>query len=86
MENVFDWSVLYPKYPNVFDMAKICFIIVLISVDHASVSWVLFYKILKTISVLLKINYLTIVSSLYLLPFVKGREKTSPKWAIRGGM
>ena len=31
-------------------------------------------------------NYLAIVSSRYLLPFVKGRERTLPKWALRGGM
>ena len=91
MKRIFDgkffhWSVLYPKYPNIFDIAKICFIIVLISVDHASVSWALFYKVLETISVPLKINYLAIVSSLYLLVFVKERGRTSPKWAIRGGM
>ena len=24
----FEWSVLYQKYPNIFDIAKICFIIV----------------------------------------------------------
>ena len=30
-------------------------------------------------------QYLAIVSSLNPLPFIKGRERTSPKWAIRGG-
>ena len=32
----------------------------------------------------LKINYLAIVSSLYLLVFVKGRERTSPKMGYKG--
>ena len=45
-----------------------------------------FYKVLKTLSVPLEINYLAIVSSLYLLPFVKGSERTSQKWAIMGGI
>ena len=46
-----------------------------ISVDNASVSWVSCYKILKALSVPLEFNYLAIVSSLYHLPFVKGRER-----------
>ena len=60
--------------------------IVLILVDHASVLWVLFYKILKTLAAPLEINYLVIFPTLYLLPFVKRRERTSRKWAIRGGI
>ena len=40
----------------------------LISIDHASVLWVLFYKIFKALSVPLGFNYLAIFSSLY--PFI----------------
>ena len=47
----------------------------LILVDNAIVSWVSFYKILKALSVPLEFNYLAIVSSLYLCPFGKGRER-----------
>lgn len=73
MKIIYDWkcfdrSVLHPKYFNTFDIAKIYFPIVLISVDHASVSWFFFFKILKIWSVPLEVNYLAIVSSFYLPP------------------
>ena len=83
---MFDRSVWYPKYSKNFDIANIYFIIALISVDHASVLWVLFYKILKVLSVPLEFSYLPIVPSLYILPFVKGMERTFRKWDIRGGI
>ena len=54
---MFDWKwfktfwPVSPKYPNIFDIEKNCFMILLISVDHAIVLRVLFYKILTTLSV-----------------------------------
>ena len=54
----FDRSILYPKQLNIFDKAN-SFLIVLISVDHGSILWVL----LKTLLVPLQIDYLVIVSS-----------------------
>ena len=46
-----------------FDKTKVYLIIVPISIDHVSVSRVLFSKILRTLSVPLKINYLDITLS-----------------------
>ena len=64
-------------------MAKICFIIVLISVDNASVSWVLFYKILKAISVPLKINYLNHSFIPLSPPLCEGKGKDFPKMGYK---
>ena len=71
---------------SIFDIAKVYFIILLISVDHPSFSWVLFYEILNILSINLKINYLAKVPSLHFLPFIMRRKKTSPIWSIRGGI
>lgn len=83
---LFDCSILYPKERNIYDIAKVYFIILLISVDHPCFSWVLFYEILNTLSINLKINYLAKVPSLHCLPFIIRRKRTSPKWSIRGGI
>ena len=51
-----EWLIFCPRSPNI--LVKVPFIIVFISVDHASILGVLFYRVLKMLSVTLAVNYL----------------------------
>ena len=72
------------KKASIFDIAKVYFIILHISVDHAIVSWVLIYNIFKTLSILGN----SFIPSSPPLCLRKGKDLPKmgyKRWAAKGG-